>query len=104
MGENRREPFLPSAHVESDLVETHTRALRSLTQRWVLRLRSRRDRYTGSAYKFRNVIDSARVLVIATLVYLLLGEMGTRVAIHAPLFELRDFRHERGGKTINRAI
>ena len=42
--------------------------------------------------------------MIATLVYLLLGEMGIRIAIHAPLLELRDFRHERGAKTINRAI
>jgi len=30
--------------------------------------------------------------------------MGVRVAIHAPLLEFRDFRHERGAKTINRAI
>ena len=50
------------------------------------------------------MINSALVLVIATLIYLLLGEMGIRIAVHAPLLELRDFRHQRGAKTINRAI
>ena len=50
------------------------------------------------------MIDSACVLVIATLIYLLLGEMGIRLAIHGPLLEFYDFRHERGAKTINRAI
>jgi hypothetical protein len=73
-------------------------------RRSVLRRRSGGDWYVGRASKFWNVIDSARVLLIATLAYFLLGEMGTRVAIHAPLFELRDFRHERGAKTINQAI
>jgi hypothetical protein len=104
MGENRREPFLHSAHVDSGSAETPTRALLSLMRHWVLRRRSARYWYAGRASKFWNVIDSARVLFIATLVYFLLGEMGIRVAIHAPLFELRDFRHERGAKTINQAI
>jgi hypothetical protein len=104
MGEHRREPFLPSAHVVPDSAETPARAPLSLTPRWVLRRRSGCDHSAGRACKFLNVIDSARVLVMATLVYLLFGEMATRIAIHAPLFELRDFRHERGGKTINRAI
>lgn len=47
---------------------------------------------------------SVGIVLLATLLYLALGEMGTRIAIHAPLFELRDFRHERGAKTINEAI
>jgi hypothetical protein len=87
----------------SNSAETRTPALLSLSRRWLLR-RSRSSRQAGWTGKFWGVIDSGYILVIATLAYLLLGEMGIRVAIHAPLLELRDFRHERGAKTINRAI
>ena len=43
-------------------------------------------------------------MLLATVVYILLIECGVRIAIHSSLFRLTDFRHERGGKTINRAI
>src|SRR5262249_53261014 len=66
--------------------------------------RSRFDQHASWSGKFCRVIVSACVLLIATLVYLLLGEMGIRIAIHAPLLEFRDFRHERGAKTVNRAV
>ena len=38
------------------------------------------------------------------VVYLLIGEMAVRLVTHAPLFEIRDFRHERAARTINRAV
>jgi hypothetical protein len=85
----------------SDSAKTRTVVLSSFLW-W--RRRSDSNRYPGRTGKFWEVINSACVLVIATLVYFLLGEMGIRIAIHAPLLEFRDFRHERGAKTINRAI
>jgi hypothetical protein len=48
--------------------------------------------------------ESAAVLLLATAVYFLLIECGVRIAVHAPLFQLTDFRHERGAKTLNRAV
>ena len=48
--------------------------------------------------------ESACLLLCATLAYLLLCELGVRIAVRGPLFEIHDFRHERGTKTINRLI
>jgi hypothetical protein len=48
--------------------------------------------------------ESVGIVLLVTLVYLTLGELGIRIALHAPVFAFRDFRHERGAKTINRAI
>jgi hypothetical protein len=87
----------------SHSAENRTLVLPSFSQRWLLR-RFRFNRGAGRTGKFWGVINSAYVLVIATLIYVLLGEMGIRIAVHAPLLEFRDFRHERGAKTINRAI
>jgi hypothetical protein len=49
-------------------------------------------------------IESACIFVIATLVYLAVGELAVRVAIHAPLLESQGFRHDRAAATINKAI
>ncbi len=87
----------------SHSAENRTLALPSFPQRWLLR-GFRFNRGAGRTGKFWAVINSVCVLVIATLVYLSLAEMGIRIAVHAPLLEFRDFRHERGAKTINRAI
>jgi hypothetical protein len=37
-------------------------------------------------------------------IYLLIGETVVRLVIHAPLFEIRDFRHERFEHTVNQAV
>lgn len=37
-------------------------------------------------------------------VYLLIGEMVVRLVMHAPLFESKDFRHERFEHTVNQAV
>jgi hypothetical protein len=50
------------------------------------------------------VIESTTVLAAATVAYLLIGEMAVRLVIHAPLFEIHDFRHERAARTINQAV
>ena len=42
--------------------------------------------------------------MVVTLIYLALCELAVRIAIHAPLFGLRDFRHERAAGTINMAV
>jgi hypothetical protein len=64
--------------------------------------RSRTDRQrTG---KVPRAIESVLQVATATLILLALGELGVRIAIHAPLFELRDFHHGRATGTINKAI
>jgi hypothetical protein len=50
------------------------------------------------------MIESGCIVLLATLIYLLLCETAFRIAIHAPLLEFRDFRHERAAKTINHAV
>jgi hypothetical protein len=42
--------------------------------------------------------------VTATLLYLALGELLVRMALHAPPMEWRDFRQERAAATINKAV
>jgi hypothetical protein len=74
-----------------------------ISQRWLLR-RPRPARDVVGKRNLWRVVGSVCVLLIATAIYLLLGEIGIRIATHAPLLEFRDFRHERGAKTINRAI
>jgi hypothetical protein len=64
------------------------------------RSRSHRQR-TG---KVRRVTESVLLVATATLILLALGELGVRSAIHAPLFEWRDFRRGRATGTINKAI
>ena len=44
------------------------------------------------------------IVLLVMVVYFTLGELGIRIALHGPVFAFRDFRHERGAKTINRAI
>jgi hypothetical protein len=48
--------------------------------------------------------ESLGIVAAATLAYLVLGELALRVAMHAPLTEWRDFRHERAAGTINKAV
>lgn len=43
-------------------------------------------------------------MLAATLIYLALGEFAVRIALHTPIFALRDFRHERAAGTINKAV
>jgi hypothetical protein len=47
---------------------------------------------------------SIAVAVLATLVYLAIGEIGVRLALHVPVFAVRDFRHDRAAGTINKAV
>lgn len=49
-------------------------------------------------------IKSAFILLVATLAYLALGELAVRIALHVPLLDWRDFRHERAAGTINKAV
>jgi hypothetical protein len=49
-------------------------------------------------------VESAAVLIIATLAYLALAEIAIRIAAQVPLLEWRDFRHERAAATINKAV
>jgi hypothetical protein len=49
-------------------------------------------------------IESLLVALIVVLLCLVVGEVGVRIAIHAPLFEWRDFRHGRATGTINKVI
>jgi hypothetical protein len=67
---------------------------------WMLRQRAGKTRKSTIG----RCVESITLLLAATLVYLLLGELGVRIATHAPLLEFRDFRHERGAKTINSAV
>jgi hypothetical protein len=74
-----------------------TRPLRF--KRWIYR-RSRplgRSRITRAA-------ESICILAAASIAFLLIAEMGVRLAIRAPMLETRDFRHERAAKTINHAV
>jgi hypothetical protein len=67
---------------------------------WLLRQSASKSQNSA----IRRSAESMTMLLVATLAYLVLGEISVRIAIHAPLFELRDFRRERGAKTINRAV
>lgn len=49
-------------------------------------------------------IESAGIFLLATVVYLAVGELAVRIALHAPIFSLYDFRHERAAGTINQAV
>ena len=64
------------------------------------RSKTRKDR-RGKIFRG---IESALLIVAATLLSLALGELGVRIAIQAPLLEWRDFRHERAAGTINMAV
>jgi hypothetical protein len=68
---------------------------------WPWRRLQRQNTRKGWA---RRAAESACIIVCATVAYLLLGELAVRVAVHASLLKLYDFRHERAAKTINRAI
>jgi hypothetical protein len=65
------------------------------------------QRKTGGRRKRAPVmraVESVGILLIATLIYLTLGEIAVRVAMHASLTDWRDFRHERAAGTINKAV
>ncbi len=66
--------------------------------------RRRYRRQQGPRSKASRVTESAAVIILAMAVYLLIGEMAVRLVVHAPLFEIRDFRHERFEHTVNRAV
>jgi hypothetical protein len=68
------------------------------------RLWRRSQRREGRNGRISRAVESACILLCATFAYLLLCELGVRLAIHAPLFEIHDFRHERAAKTINHAV
>ena len=64
------------------------------------RPRTGRHRRRGAV----RVIEPTFVATIAVLACLGVGELGVRVALHAPLLEWRDFRHDRAAATINEAV
>jgi hypothetical protein len=57
----------------------------------------------GKLLAFR-LTESLGIVAAATFAYLVLGELALRVALHAPLTDWRDFRHERAAGTINKAV
>jgi hypothetical protein len=64
--------------------------------------RSRADRQrNGKAFR---VTESVLLVAAATFVLLAFGEFGARIAVPAPLWEWRDFRHARAAATINKAV
>jgi hypothetical protein len=66
-----------------------------------LRRRSRREQ---GRISLLSAGESAAIFIAATIVYLLIAELAARLVIHAPLLEIRDFRHERAARTINQAV
>src|SRR5580704_4588733 len=71
-------------------------------RRWLWR-RPRSDKPLRGNRATR-ALESVAIIVAATAIYLLVIELGVRLLIHAPLFETRDFRHERAARTINQAV
>jgi hypothetical protein len=71
-------------------------------RRWLWR-RPRSDKPLRGNRATR-ALESVGIIVAATAIYLLVIELGVRLLIHAPLFETRDFRHERAARTINQAV
>jgi hypothetical protein len=49
-------------------------------------------------------VEAISIVLLATVVYLTIGELAVRIALHAPILAWYDFRHERAIGTINRAI
>src|ERR1700722_14658045 len=64
----------------------------------------RAQRGKGGKLLALRLIESVGIVAAATLAYLVLGELALRVAMHAPLTDWRDFRHERAAGTINKAV
>ena len=54
--------------------------------------------------KILRVAESAALLLVTTVVCLLLCELAVRVAIHAPLLAVQDFRHQRAEKILNQTL
>jgi hypothetical protein len=67
------------------------------------RLRRTKSSWHRKAGFFR-LFESAAVLLLATLLYLAVGEVAARIALHVPIFSVKDFRHERAAGTINKAV
>ena len=87
----------------SESLEVQTSFLSRPSNLWLRRrYRSAAQRHRGAAIS--RATESAVIFVLAMVVYLLIGEMAVRLVTHAPLFEIRDFRHERAARTINRAV
>jgi hypothetical protein len=68
-----------------------------------VRWRRTNGRKNGKPVAFR-LIASVGILGMATLSYLVLGELAVRVALHAPIFASFDFRHEHAAGTVNKAV
>jgi hypothetical protein len=68
---------------------------------WLWRRPKGGERRKGRA---ASVVESILIAAMAVLACLLVGELGVRLAIHAPLLAWHDFRHERAAATINRLI
>jgi hypothetical protein len=64
----------------------------------------RRGHTANHEHRIRFIAESAGTAVLAILLYLILGEAAIRIALKVPIFELRDFRHERAAATINKLI
>lgn len=58
----------------------------------------------GHKHRLARAFESVGIVAIAMLAYLSLGELAVRIALHAPIFASRDFRHERAAGTINKAV
>jgi hypothetical protein len=64
----------------------------------------RRPRRATCRRRILRALEAVGLVAITALICLLLAEIGVRIAIHAPLSEWRDFRHERAAATINHLI
>jgi hypothetical protein len=80
----------------SEAVQTNRKILRGFWRRSRRGARGQRP--------IAGPIESACIVLGATLVYLALSEFAVRIALHVPLLEWRDFRHERAAATINTAV
>jgi hypothetical protein len=75
----------------------------AFSARWLWR-RPRSEAQLGRKGLVSHTIESICISLLATLTCLLLCEMAVRIAVHAPLPEWRDFRHERAAKTVNQLV
>jgi hypothetical protein len=64
----------------------------------------RSDRQIPQPHKILRVAESAALVLVTMAACLLLCELAVRVAVHAPLLALQDFRHQRAEKTLNQTL
>jgi len=80
-----------------------TLRLPAFSARWLWR-RPRSEIQLSRKGVVSRTIESVCISLLTVLTCLLLCEIAVRIAVHAPLLEWRDFRHERAAKTVNQAV